>query len=111
MLKFVNCCGTGCGFVGRHLVSFLVNEGLVSHVRIVDKVPPPMAWLNDCQLKAFNSPIVEFKSANLLNTGFKIILCLDLYVLFSHLKLFFKFPEKMHFLQMTIIGVTIGILS
>ncbi|XP_057366632.1 dTDP-glucose 4,6-dehydratase-like isoform X2 [Daphnia carinata] len=58
----------GCGFVGRHLVSFLVNGELASHVRIVDKVPPPMAWLNDYHLKAFNSPIVEFKSANLLNT-------------------------------------------
>nr|CAH0111561.1 unnamed protein product [Daphnia galeata] len=58
----------GCGFIGRHLVSYLVNGELASHVRIVDKVPPPMAWLNQSQLEAFNNPIVEFKSANLLNT-------------------------------------------
>ncbi|XP_046654469.1 uncharacterized protein LOC124348262 [Daphnia pulicaria] len=58
----------GCGFIGRHLVSFLVNEELASHVRVVDKVPPPMAWLNQSQLKAFDNSIVEFKSANLLNT-------------------------------------------
>lgn len=60
----------GCGFIGRHLVSYLVDNKLVSHVRVVDKVPPPMAWLSKNHQNAFDhSQIVEFKSANLLNTG------------------------------------------
>jgi len=59
----------GCGFIGRHMVSYLVENELVSKVLAVDKVPPPMAWLNSRQKQAFDSPIVEFKSSNLLNSS------------------------------------------
>ncbi|KAK9884635.1 hypothetical protein WA026_007474 [Henosepilachna vigintioctopunctata] len=57
----------GCGFIGRNLVSFLVSEELTSAIRIVDKVPPQVAWLNKTHKKFLNSNIVEFKSANLIN--------------------------------------------
>ncbi|KAJ3628030.1 hypothetical protein MTP99_015356 [Tenebrio molitor] len=57
----------GCGFVGRNLVSFLVSGDHASAIRVVDKVPPQVAWMNDDCQKYFQSPIVEFKSANLIN--------------------------------------------
>ncbi|KAL3276446.1 hypothetical protein HHI36_011827 [Cryptolaemus montrouzieri] len=57
----------GCGFIGRNLVSFLVSEELVSDIRIVDKVPPQVAWLSQVHQKFINSANVEFKSANLIN--------------------------------------------
>ena len=72
----------GCGFIGRHLVSYLVDNKLVSDVRVVDKVPPPMAWLNKEHQAIFENPIVEFKSSNLLNPGIVIrkviLLCIHL---------------------------------
>ncbi|KAI4459873.1 bifunctional polymyxin resistance protein arna [Holotrichia oblita] len=58
---------TGCGFVGRNLVAYLISNKLVSFVRVVDKVPPQVAWLNTHHKEVFNSPLVEFKSANLIN--------------------------------------------
>ena len=60
---------TGCGFIGRNLVSFLVSNDLASAIRVVDKVPPQVAWLNEQCQKYFQNPIVEFKSANLINPG------------------------------------------
>ena len=36
----------GVGFVGRHLTCLLVEKGLASHVRVVDKAPPATGWLN-----------------------------------------------------------------
>ncbi|KAJ8943667.1 hypothetical protein NQ314_009690 [Rhamnusium bicolor] len=57
----------GCGFVGRNLVSYLVQNDLISAIRVVDKVPPQVAWLNEPHTEAFNSSNVEFKSANLIN--------------------------------------------
>lgn len=36
----------GCGFIGRHLVDYLVCDRLVSKVRVVDKIPPQLNWLN-----------------------------------------------------------------
>ena len=35
------------GFVGRHLVTFIVKNQLASKVRVADKVPPATAWLNE----------------------------------------------------------------
>lgn len=58
---------SGCGFIGRHIVKYLVDNNLASTVRVVDKVPPQIAWLNDEHKVAFESPIVEFHSANLIN--------------------------------------------
>ncbi|XP_056641712.1 uncharacterized protein LOC130448374 [Diorhabda sublineata] len=57
----------GCGFIGRNLIVYLVKNDLVSAIRIVDKVPPQVAWLNDVHGDAFKNEIVEFKSANLIN--------------------------------------------
>ncbi|KAJ8917198.1 hypothetical protein NQ315_012690 [Exocentrus adspersus] len=57
----------GCGFIGRNLVSYLVENDLVSAIRVVDKVPPQVAWLNETHARAFSSDLVEFKSANLIN--------------------------------------------
>ena len=46
------CCvytRAGVGFVGRNLVQYLLDNELVSHIRVADKVPPITAWLNDKQ--------------------------------------------------------------
>ncbi|XP_063995453.1 uncharacterized protein YbjS [Diachasmimorpha longicaudata] len=59
----------GCGFIGRNLVAYLVENELVSFLRVIDKVPPQTAWLNDKHRQIFENPIIEFRSANLINTG------------------------------------------
>lgn len=56
----------GCGFIGRNLVCHLIENDLVSHVRVVDKVPPQTAWLNSLHKKIFDDERVEFRSANLI---------------------------------------------
>ncbi|XP_076672863.1 3 beta-hydroxysteroid dehydrogenase/Delta 5--_4-isomerase [Andrena cerasifolii] len=57
----------GCGFIGRNLVEYLLDNDLVSFVRVVDKVPPQTAWLNAKHQQLFEHPLLEFKSANLIN--------------------------------------------
>ncbi|XP_011875987.1 PREDICTED: uncharacterized protein LOC105566526 [Vollenhovia emeryi] len=57
----------GCGFIGRNLVEYLLDNDLVSYVRVVDKVPPQTAWLNAKHQRVFEHPLLEFKSANLIN--------------------------------------------
>lgn len=57
----------GCGFVGRHLVAYLIENSLVQKVRVVDKMPPQTAWLNEHHKKVFEDDRVEFRQANLLN--------------------------------------------
>lgn len=59
----------GCGFIGRNMVKYLVDNNLASFIRVVDKVPPQIAWLNDDHKKAFESSSVEFHSANLIYQG------------------------------------------
>ncbi|XP_017769344.1 PREDICTED: uncharacterized protein LOC108557368 [Nicrophorus vespilloides] len=56
----------GCGFIGRNLVAYLVSNKLVNRLRVVDKVPPQVAWLHPEHQKYFDDPIVEFKHANLV---------------------------------------------
>ncbi|KAJ1520859.1 hypothetical protein ONE63_003946 [Megalurothrips usitatus] len=56
----------GCGFIGRNFVTYVIENDLVSHVRVVDKVPPQTAWLNSHHKKIFEDPRVEFRSANLI---------------------------------------------
>lgn len=51
------------------MVTYFVNNGLVSHIRVVDKTPPFLAWLNNQHTTAFNDKAVEFYSANLINQG------------------------------------------
>ncbi|XP_003395101.1 uncharacterized protein LOC100644395 [Bombus terrestris] len=58
----------GCGFIGRNLVEYLLDNDLVSFIRVVDKVPPQTAWLNTKHQQLFEHPLLEFKSANLINT-------------------------------------------
>lgn len=57
----------GCGFIGRNLVHYLIKNELSSEIRVVDKTPPQMAWLNAEQNAAYDNPTVEFCSANLIN--------------------------------------------
>ncbi|XP_073814274.1 uncharacterized protein isoform X1 [Musca autumnalis] len=59
----------GCGFVGRNLLTYLVDNNLTAEIRVVDKTPPQMAWLNAKQSKAFDNEKVEFCSANLINAS------------------------------------------
>ncbi|ALC47894.1 CG5854 [Drosophila busckii] len=59
----------GCGFIGRNLLTYLLNNDLTEEIRIVDKTPPQMAWLNEQQSKAFSNDKVEFCSANLINAA------------------------------------------
>ncbi|XP_012268433.2 uncharacterized protein LOC105693225 [Athalia rosae] len=58
----------GCGFIGRNLVEYLLDKELVSYIRVVDKVPPQTAWLNEHHQKIFEHPLLEFRSANLINS-------------------------------------------
>lgn len=53
----------GCGFVGRHLVALLVEKGV--RVRVADKTLPVMANLAPEHQAAFDSPLVQFKQADL----------------------------------------------
>lgn len=53
----------GTGFVGRHLTTYLVSKQLCSKVRVVDKVPPATAWLNEEHKAIFDQ--VDFRQANL----------------------------------------------
>ena len=57
----------GLGFIGRNLVTYLVENDLCSKIRAVDKVPPQTAWLNERHKQAFDNSVVEFQSANLVH--------------------------------------------
>ncbi|XP_067631566.1 uncharacterized protein [Eurosta solidaginis] len=59
----------GCGFIGRNLVTYLVENDLTAEIRVVDKTPPQMAWLNERHNQAFDNSKVEFCSANLINAA------------------------------------------
>ena len=93
-------------------MSYLVDNKLVSNIRVVDKVPPPMAWLNEEHKAIFENPIVEFKSSNLLNPGM-LLKNLDLLSIKSNIINVFilniKVPEKLPFLLM--MGHQNGIMS
>lgn len=55
----------GLGFIGRNLVEYLADNGLVSKIRVADKALPDLAFLNKKQAELFKSDLVEFKQANL----------------------------------------------
>lgn len=59
----------GCGFIGRNLATYLLDNELAQEIRLADKTPPQMAWLNEEQTRVFESDRVEFCSANLINAG------------------------------------------
>lgn len=50
-------------------MTYLLDNELTQEIRVVDKTPPQMAWLNAKQTEAFASDKVEFCSANLINAG------------------------------------------
>eukprot|EP01095_Lingulamoeba_sp_RSL-Kostka_P006730 TRINITY_DN2124_c0_g1_i1.p1 TRINITY_DN2124_c0_g1~~TRINITY_DN2124_c0_g1_i1.p1 ORF type:complete len:372 (+),score=149.19 TRINITY_DN2124_c0_g1_i1:42-1157(+) len=56
----------GVGFVGRNLVTYIVQNDLAQFVRVVDKVLPATAFLGPPHSEAFaNEEIVEYKQCNL----------------------------------------------
>jgi len=57
----------GVGFIGRNLVTYLVNNDLAGYIRVADKVLPTTAYLGSPHKEAFENPIVEFKQCNLAN--------------------------------------------
>lgn len=59
----------GCGFIGRNLVAYLVKNELCSHIRVVDKVLPSVAYLGPIHSEAFASPLVKFKQGNAQSGG------------------------------------------
>lgn len=59
----------GTGFIGRHMVKYLVDNDACAAIRVADKVPPSMAYMNEEFAKAFQSPLVEFVQSNLSNAA------------------------------------------
>eukprot|EP00762_Andalucia_godoyi_P004476 ANDGO_08189.mRNA.1 Uncharacterized protein PB2B2.11 len=55
----------GCGFIGRHLVSYLVKNDLCSAIRVADKSMPVMSYLSKDLETLFENPLVEYKQADL----------------------------------------------
>jgi nucleoside-diphosphate-sugar epimerase len=55
----------GCGFVGRNMVLYLVDNDLASFIKVVDKAMPSMSYFHPQFLSAFNCPTVEYQQADL----------------------------------------------
>jgi len=56
----------GCGFVGRNLVKYLVDNKLASTIRVADKALPATSYLSAAHKAAFDQKnIVEFKQSDL----------------------------------------------
>jgi nucleoside-diphosphate-sugar epimerase len=56
----------GCGFIGRHLVKYLVDNKLASHIKVADKALPGTSYLSAELKAAFDQKnIVEFKQSDL----------------------------------------------
>lgn len=66
---FLILFSSGCGFIGRNMVQYLVENDLTNKIRVVDKTPPQMAWLNERHARYFENENVEFLSANLKNSS------------------------------------------
>jgi nucleoside-diphosphate-sugar epimerase len=54
----------GVGFIGRNLVTYLVENDICSTIRVVDKVLPATAYLTAKQQDAFSK--IDFRQANLV---------------------------------------------
>lgn len=59
----------GVGFIGRHLVKYLVESGIASKVLVLDKVLPEVAGLTNDELAVFKGDSVIFKQMNLAREG------------------------------------------
>ena len=64
----------GTGFIGRNTVQYLVESGVASKIRVVDKVLPQTAFLGGKHQEAFANPVVEFMQGN-LNSAASIEKC------------------------------------
>ena len=58
----------GCGFVGRNLVVYLVENDLCSQITVADKSLPVTSWLTPHQHKCFEK--VKFVQSNLFREAF-----------------------------------------
>lgn len=60
----------GCGFVGRNLVEYLIDNNLVSKVKIADKNLPALSHFNEKLKKAFKEDDrIVFKQSDLAKDG------------------------------------------
>lgn len=59
----------GVGFIGRHLVRYLVENSLASKVLVLDKVLPEVAGLSEAEMAVFKGDSVIFKQMNLAREG------------------------------------------
>lgn len=57
----------GLGFIGRHLLKFLIENDFCSKIRIADKAIPETACWNEYFMNFLNNPIVERIQVNLNN--------------------------------------------
>ncbi|KAJ3399720.1 hypothetical protein HDU80_007657 [Chytriomyces hyalinus] len=57
----------GVGFIGRNLVSMLLDGDLVGSLRVADKALPATSYLNAAQKKNFEDARVDYVQANLSN--------------------------------------------
>eukprot|EP01120_Amphizonella_sp_Union-15-10_P008788 TRINITY_DN3228_c0_g3_i2.p1 TRINITY_DN3228_c0_g3~~TRINITY_DN3228_c0_g3_i2.p1 ORF type:complete len:369 (+),score=81.39 TRINITY_DN3228_c0_g3_i2:55-1161(+) len=55
----------GVGFIGRHLVAYLIKNNLVSKICVADKMLPATAGLSEEEAKLYASDMVIFKQSNL----------------------------------------------
>jgi len=55
----------GCGFLGRHLVEYLVKNKLASKIKVADKTPPQLAGMSSATVEMYKSENVVFQQANL----------------------------------------------
>jgi len=56
----------GCGFIGRHLVSHLLENDAVKKICVADKSIPQLSWLNEEHKKLYEDERVEFRQADLV---------------------------------------------
>jgi len=57
----------GTGFVGRHLVRYLVNLDMIEMIRVCDKNPPEISWLNEDDTILYKHQSVNYMMSNLFN--------------------------------------------
>jgi nucleoside-diphosphate-sugar epimerase len=55
----------GMGFIGRSFVKYLVDFDLATHIRVVDKTLPSMAYLSPAFEAAMSAPRVEYVNGSL----------------------------------------------
>jgi nucleoside-diphosphate-sugar epimerase len=58
----------GCGFIGRHLVLYLVENKLVEKIKIADKNLREISWLTPEQKKVIDT--VDYVQADLSTEGY-----------------------------------------